>query len=183
LNESSSDDTLYWRGRAEEDCDVIYEYGGYRDDSDNILWEKVADSLESISFDVCPEGWRMPQYEDWAKLFLYLRSHFGVEPGEELNYLLSWYGNPVGFSMDYIADIRGDSDWYRIGVRSVPYLFAPKVLSEGDRDSTYDFSNRVVYGSIVYAVNATMYNVNRYHELKQAYGRPEMGFVRCIKDE
>jgi uncharacterized protein (TIGR02145 family) len=183
LNESSSDDTLYWRGRAEEDCDVIYEYGGYRDDSDNILWEKVADSLESISFDVCPEGWRMPQYEDWAKLFLYLRSHFGVEPGKELNYLLSWYGNPVGFSMDYIADIRGDSDWYRIGVRSVPYLFAPKVLSEGDCDSTYDFSNRVVYGSIVYAVYATMYNVNHYHELKQAYGRPEMGFVRCIKDE
>ena len=183
LNESLSDDTLYWRGRAEEDCDEIYEYGDYRDDSDNILWEKVVDSLETLNFEVCPEGWRMPQYEDWMTLFLYLRSHFGVEPGEELNYLLSWYGNPVGFSMDYVAEIRGNSDWYRIGIRKIPYLFTPKVLSESDRDPAYNYSIRGVYGSIIYTVKARMYNINRYQVLEHAYSLPEFGFVRCVKAE
>ena len=183
LNENLSDDTLYWRGWAEEDCDEIYEYGDYRDDSDNILWEKVVDSLETLNFEVCPEGWRMPQYEDWTTLFLYLRSHFGVEPGEELNYLLSWYGNPVGFSMDYVAEIRGNTDWYRIGIKKVPYLFTPKVLSESDRDPAYNYSIRGVYGSIIYTVKARMYNINRCQVLEHAYSLPEIGFVRCIKAE
>lgn len=184
MTESMSNDSLYWAEEAQAECDALFDEGDYRKDSYSVNWEQVIDSLNVLDFEVCPDGWRMPRYEDWMTLFQYLRNHFDVEPGEEVNLLLSSYGNPTGFSMDFATQIRGDSEWYRIGVKNIPYLFSPVVLSEDSRDPAYNFSTAGgVYGTIVFAIKSKMYNLNSYYDLEHAYGLPEFGFVRCIKDE
>ena len=183
LTDAMSDDTLFWAEQAREECDGLFNEGDYTKDPYSVDWEKVVDSLNVLNLDVCPEGWRVPRYEDWITLFMYLREHFDVEPGEELNYLLSGYGNPIGFGMDFVAEVRGSSDWYKILVRKVPYLFTPKVLAEDSRDSGYEYAIQGVYGSIIYAFYSRMYNANRYHEVKNYFDLPNEGFIRCIKDE
>ncbi|MBR2272180.1 MAG: hypothetical protein IJ912_07625 [Fibrobacter sp.] len=178
LNENMSDDTLYWRGRAEEDCDEIYEYGDYRDDGDNMLWDKVIDSLETINFEVCPEGWRMPKYEDWNTLLGYLD---GLGKGPALNLLLANYGNPTGFGLDLLADIRGEKGYYKVGVRGVgEYQFEPVVTPEEIRGNAAGD----VVGALATQTSSRRKGANAYFETDLiGYDLPGHGFVRCIKDE
>lgn len=178
LNGISSDDTLYWRGRAEEDCDEIYEYGDYRDDGDNMLWDKVIDSLETINFEVCPEGWRMPKYEDWNALLSYLD---GLGQGPALTLLLANYGDPTGFGLDLLADIRGEKGNYRAIVRGVGmYQFEPVVTPEEIRENAAGD----VVGALATQTSSRRNGANMYFEaLVLGYDLPGYGFVRCIKDE
>lgn len=178
LNGISSDDTLYWRGRAEEDCDELYEYGDYRDDGDNMLWDKVIDSLETINFEVCPEGWRMPKYEDWNALLSYLD---GLGQGPALTLLLANYGNPTGFGLDLLADIRGEKGDYRAIVRGVGmYQFEPVVTPEEIRENAAGD----VVGALATQTSSRRNGANMYFEaLVLGYDLPGYGFVRCIKDE
>lgn len=178
LNGISSDDTLYWRGRAEEDCDEIYEYGDYRDDGDNMLWDKVIDSLETINFEVCPEGWRMPKYEDWNALLSYLD---GLGQGPALTLLLANYGDPTGFGLDLLADIRGEKGDYRAIVRGVGmYQFEPVVTPEEIRENAAGD----VVGALATQTSSRRNGANMYFEaLVLGYDLPGYGFVRCIKDE
>ncbi|WP_170930656.1 FISUMP domain-containing protein [Fibrobacter sp. UWB1] len=178
LNENMSDDTLYWRGRAEEDCDEIYEYGDYRDDDDNLLWDRVLDSLEAINFDVCPEGWRMPKYEDWNTLFGYLD---GLGQGPALTLLLANYGDPTGFGLDLLADIRGENGLFKVGVKGVgEYLFEPAVTPEEIRENAAGD----VVGALATQTSSRRNGANMYFEaLVLGYDLPGYGFVRCIKDE
>jgi uncharacterized protein (TIGR02145 family) len=178
LNESLSDDTLYWRGRAEEDCDELYEYGDYRDDGDNMLWDKVIDSLETINFEVCPEGWRMPKYEDWNALLSYLDG-LGQDPA--LTLLLANYGDPTGFGLDLLADIRGEKGNYRAIVRGVGmYQFEPVVTPEEIRENAAGD----VVGALATQTSSRRKGANMYFEaVVLGYDLPRSGFVRCIKDE
>lgn len=178
LNGISSDDTLYWRGRAEEDCDEIYEYGDYRDDDDNLLWDRVLDSLEAINFDVCPEGWRMPKYEDWNALLSYLD---GLGQGPALTLLLANYGDPTGFGLDLLADIRGENGLFKVSVKGVgEYLFEPAVTPEEIRENAAGD----IMGSLVTQISGRAKGGNKYYEaILAGYGLPGHGFVRCIKDE
>lgn len=178
LNEIMSDDTLYWRGRAEEDCDELYEYGDYRDDGDNMLWDKVIDSLETINFEVCPEGWRMPKYEDWNALLSYLD---GLGQGPALTLLLANYGDPTGFGLDLLADIRGEKGNYRAIVRGVGmYQFEPVVTPEEIRENAAGD----IVGALATQTSSRRNGANMYFEaLVLGYDLPGSGFVRCIKDE
>lgn len=178
LNEIMSDDTLYWRGRAEEDCDELYEYGDYRDDGDNMLWNKVIDSLEAINFEVCPEGWRMPKYEDWNALLSYLD---GLGQGPALTLLLANYGDPTGFGLDLLADIRGEKGNYRAIVRGVGmYQFEPVVTPEEIRENAAGD----IVGALATQTSSRRNGANMYFEaLVLGYDLPGSGFVRCIKDE
>ena len=178
LSENMSDDTLYWRGRAEEDCDELYEYGDYRDDGDNMLWDKVIDSLETINFEVCPEGWRMPKYEDWNALLSYLD---GLGQGPALTLLLANYGDPTGFGLDLLADIRGEKGNYRAIVRGVGmYQFEPVVTPEEIRENAAGD----VMGTLATQTSSRRNGANMYFEaLVLGYDLPGSGFVRCIKDE
>lgn len=178
LNENMSDDTLYWRGLAEEDCDELYEYGDYRDDGDNMLWDKVIDSLETINFEVCPEGWRMPKYEDWNTLFGYLD---GLGQGPALTLLLANYGDPTGFGLDLLVDIRGEKGDYRAIVRGVGmYLFEPAVTPEEIRENAAGD----IMGSLVTQISGRAKGGNKYYEaILAGYGLPGHGFVRCLKNE
>jgi len=174
LNESLSDDTLYWQDWAEEDCDEIFEYGDYRDD-DNILWDKVIDSLETINFDVCPEGWRMSKLEDWITLFSYL-DDLGM--GSALNLLLANYGDPAGFGMDLLADIRGEKGNFAARVKGVGiYQFEPAVKPEGIR-------GRDVVGTLATTTTRLRKGAFVYNDVRlEGYGAPGYGFIRCVKDE
>jgi len=175
LNESLSDDTLYWQDWAEEDCDEIFEYGDYRDDDDNILWDKVIDSLETINFDVCPEGWRMSKLEDWITLFSYL-DNLGM--GSALNLLLANYGDPAGFGMDLLADIRGEKGNFAARVKGVGiYQFEPAVKPEGIR-------GRDVVGTLATTTTRLRKGAFVYNDVRlEGYGAPGYGFIRCIKNE
>lgn len=64
-------------------------------------WGKVIDSLDVLGYDVCPEGWRIPTYEDWETLLHKV----------EYELLLSTYGNPTGFSMDILGAVRTRGWW------------------------------------------------------------------------
>ena len=183
MTESMSNDSLYWAEEAQAECDALFNEGDYRKDPYSVNWVRVADSLDVLDFEVCPDGWRIPRYEDWMTLFQYLSNHFDAEPGEEVNLLLSSYGNPTGFSMDLAAQIKEYSGWYRILVKNRPYLFLPTVLSESARDPAYEYSTYGAFGEIYLVQKFQMYNVNKYVKLESAYSLPEKGFVRCIKDE
>ena len=178
LNESLSDDTLYWRGRAEEDCDEIFEYCDYRDDGDNVLWDRVIDSLEAINFEVCPEGWRMPKYEDWNALLSYLD---GLGQGPALTLLLANYGNPTGFGLDLLAEIRGEKGLFLFSVKGVgEYLFEPVVTPEEIRGNAAGD----VVGALATQTSGRRKGANMYFEaLVLGYDLPGSGFVRCIKND
>lgn len=175
LNEGLSDDTLYWQNRAEEDCDEIFEYGDYRDDGNNMLWDKVIDSLEAINFDVCPEGWRMSKLEDWVTLFSYL-DDLGM--GSALNLLLANYGDPAGFGMDLLADIRGEKGNFAARVKGVGiYQFEPAVKPEGIRGND-------VVGTLATTTTRLRKGAFAYNDVRlEGYSWPGYGFVRCVKDE
>ena len=187
LTEFENADSSYWaeeaRARAREDCGYLFEEGDYNDDPDNVKWDMVADSLDVLDFNVCPDGWRVARYEDWDALFSFLRDRFGVEPGFETNLLLSSYGNPTGFGMDLVGVVRGGGGLYKFRLKKVNTLFAPSVVPEAVRNAApYSYADTEVLGAMNYMAMSVGGRVHRHYELQHFYGRPSVGFVRCVKD-
>ena len=137
------------------------------------------DSLEVLNIDVCPEGWRLPLYEEWNSLLAYL-SDIGETFG--MNLLLAAYGDPAGFGLEFLPRIRSGNGYFRVGIQRVPsYMFKPTFVTE-------DIRNRwqYVWGDVVGTVGAmTISHVyGSYYEVKDPFfGWPAGGFVRCVKDE
>lgn len=179
-------DSSYWpeeaREWARDECSRLFEEDDYSEDPENVKWDMVADSLDVLDFDMCPDGWRVARYEDWNALFSFLRDRFGVEPGRETNLLRSSYGNPTGFGLDIVGDIRGTYDAYRIATRMPNYLFAPTVLPENSRNPAYAYADKDVFGSIGFAMETERVFAHRYFMLEHVYGSAGDGFVRCIKE-
>ena len=170
---------------AREECSYLFEEDGYSDDLENVKWDLIADSLDVLEFNVCPDGWHVARYEDWDALFSFLRNRFGVEPGKEINLLRSSYGNPTGFGFDLVGDIRGIYGAYRIKTRMLKYLFTPTLLPENSRNPEYVYStNAKVFGSISFLVSVGITQAYRYFDLGFGYDSAGgVGFVRCVKDE
>ena len=170
---------------AREECGYLFEEDAdYSEDPENVKWDLIADSLDVLDFNMCPDGWHVARYEDWNALFSFLRDRFGVEPGKEINLLRSSYGNPTGFGFDLLGDIRGIYGAYRITTRTLNYLFAPTLLPENSRNPEYDYStNAKVFGSIMFpGMEVGSIMALRYYTLRHAYGPATTGFVRCVKD-
>ena len=109
----------------------------------------VADSLDVLDFNMCPEGWHVARYEDWETLFSYLRNNFGAELGEETNWLMQSFGNPTGFGMDMVAHLRGANGSYKVYFYPMMYLFAPTFLPESALKPENSMSRAGVFGTIV----------------------------------
>lgn len=81
----------------------------------------MIDSLDVLNYDVCPEGWRMPSYEDWNTLLAYV----------DYDLLHSANGDPVGFGLETVGGVRGGEGWYRMTLSAGPsYLFTPRPTPE-----------------------------------------------------
>ena len=192
----STNDTLYCQEEAHGFCDFFFDEETYANDINNIDWEKVIDSLEVLNLDVCPEGWRMPRYEDWDALLSYLRNRFEFDVPESDEYDLSFvkpeyelllesYGNPVGFGMKKLASVRSSSDSFLWDLKGAgEYLFLPTILPENRRNP----ANRYAYSADVFGTIESYAKFSRgdgYWFVRYGFGynEPGTGFVRCIKDE
>ena len=168
---------------AEDYCYEDADYSIYH--PYNINWEKVIDSLDVLNFDICPEGWRMSNYEDWNTLLSYLAGHFEFDPLEdehdarfvkpEFELLLESRGDPVGFGLKALAFVHGDPELgygFRTG-RVNGFQLLPTKVDDGvivDIYSTQGLSG--IDGGYWYF---------RY---RYDYNREFDGnFVRCIKKD
>jgi len=151
----------------------------------NINWEKVIDSLDVLNFDICPDGWRMSNYEDWNTLLSYLAGHFEFDPLEdeheasfvkpEFELLLESRGNPVGFGMKTLAYVYGNPELgygFNMGGLSSYQLLPTKV---GD-DVIVDIYSTQGLSRID---DGYWYFRYRYDYNREFDG----GFVRCVKKD
>ena len=150
----------------------------------NVNWEKVVDSLDVLNLDVCPEGWRMSNFEDWNTLLSYLADRFEFDPLEDINavgyikpefeLLLEGRGDPVGFGMKALASVSGDpNSKYHFAMKGVGnYQLLPAKVGDEVIGGIFTYGKPSREGGYWYA---------RYHYSfnDDYYG----GFVRCIKKD
>lgn len=98
-----------------------------------------------------------------------------------LTLLLANYGDPAGFGLDLLADIRGENGLFKVSVKGVgEYLFEPAVTPEEIRKNAAGD----IMGSLATQISGRAKGGNKYYEaILAGYGLPDHGFVRCIKDE
>ena len=165
--EVTEDDSLRFDEAAHELCKELKDNP---ENPDRVNWNKVIDSLDVLGYDVCPEGWRMPSYEDWKTLL----SHV------DYNLLQSSYGNPTGFGLDILSRVRGSDGRYKISVRNeAGYLFTPRPTPEEMLGPMKEYVGDAI-GMIA----------TRNHSFKNGrltvvykYAMPTEAFVRCIKND
>lgn len=168
-------DSTYYKG-------ALFDEDGFVD-YDSVKWDMVADSLDVLDFDMCPEGWHVARYEDWETLFSYLRNNFGAELGKETNWLMQSFGNPTGFGMDMVARVRGANGSYKVYFYPMMYLFAPTFLPESALKPENIMSRAGVFGTIVsYGYSGERLGRHSHFIVEHAYGPATTGFVRCVKD-
>ena len=168
-------DSTYLSGALEDEDGYV--------DYDSVKWDMVADSLDVLDFNMCPEGWHVARYEDWETLFAYLRNNFGAELGKETNWLMQSFGNPTGFGMDMVARVRGANGSYKIYFYPMMYLFAPTFLPENALKPENSMSRAGVFGTIVsYGYSGERLGRHSHFIVEHAYGPATTGFVRCVKD-
>ena len=168
-------DSTYLSGALEDEDGYV--------DYDSVKWDMVADSLDVLNFNMCPEGWHVARYEDWETLFAYLRNNFGAEQGKETNWLMQSFGNPTGFGMDMVARVRGANGSYKVYFYPVMYLFAPTFLPESAPKPEHSMSRAGVFGTIVsYSYSGERLGRHSHFIVEHAYGPATTGFVRCVKD-
>ena len=168
-------DSTYLSGALEDEDGYV--------DYDSVKWDMIADSLDVLNFNMCPEGWHVARYEDWETLFAYLRNNFGAELGKETNWLMQSFGNPTGFGMDMVARVRGANGSYKIYFYPMMYLFAPTFLPENALKPENSMSRAGVFGTIVsYGYSGERLGRHSHFIVEHAYGPATTGFVRCVKD-
>ncbi len=114
----SESDSLRFIDDAHRLCKELHKNP---ENPDNMNWSKVIDSLDVLNYDVCPEGWRMPSYEDWNTLLAYV----------DYDLLHSANGDPVGFGLETVGWVRGGEGRYRMTLSAGPsYLFTPRPTPE-----------------------------------------------------
>lgn len=168
-------DSAYFKG-AWEDEDGYVDY-------DSVKWDMIADSLDVLNFNMCPEGWHVARYEEWETLFSYLRNNFGAELGKETNWLMQSFGNPTGFGMDMVARVRGANGSYKVYFYPMMYLFAPTFLPESALKPEDSMSRAGVFGTIVsYSYSGERLGSHSHFVIEHYYGPATTGFVRCVKN-
>ena len=161
---------------------ALFDEDGFVD-YDSVNWDMVADSLDVLDFNMCPEGWHVARYEDWETLFSYLRNNFGAELGEETNWLMQSFGNPTGFGMDMVAHLRGANGSYKVYFYPMMYLFAPTFLPESAPKPENSMSRAGVFGTIVsYSYSGERLGSHSHVTIEHYYGPATTGFVRCVKN-
>lgn len=160
-------DSLMFLDEAHRLCKELHENP---DNPDNVNWSKVIDSLEVLKYDVCPEGWRMPTYEDWDALLTHI----------DYDLLHVANGDPVGFGLKTLGWVLGNNGRYRMRIsRGASYLFKPRPTPEEFLQPGMPY-----VGDAIGMVYTLAYELNNGF-MKTAYTNAmwSTGFVRCIKND
>ena len=168
INPLTEDDSLRFVEDAHRLCKELREEP---DNPDNVNWSKVIDSLDVLNYNVCPEGWRMPSYEDWEALLTHV----------DYDLLHSANGNPVGFGLETLGTARGANGMYRIKLSGGEgYLFTPRLTPEEYLQPGMPYMGDAI--GMVYTLASSQLN-NGFLKTGYSYAMWHSGFVRCIKDE
>ena len=141
-------------------------------DSSRIVDFSVID-LDSIAVTqgVCPDGWRIPTFDDWETIFSYVDRtwHSAVETA----YLLAApsIGDPFGFSLYNTVEMEWDGDrTLKTEVILAKYVMVPK---ENGRLHYFGDLNTVASYDLGYVFN---YNAVSFEGWRENF------FVRCVKN-
>ena len=163
----SESDSLRFIDEAHRLCKELHENP---ENPDNVNWSKVIDSLDVLNYDVCPEGWRMPSYEDWNTLLAHV----------DYDLLHSANGDPVGFGLETLGWVRGNNGRYRMQINGgASYLFTPRPTPEEFLQPGMPY-----VGDAIGMIYTLTYDLND-GLMKTAYTNAmwSAGFVRCIKND
>lgn len=160
-------DSLRFIDDAHRLCKELHENP---EDPDNVNWSKVIDSLDVLNYDVCPDGWRMPSYEDWNALLAHV----------DYDLLHSANGDPVGFGLETFGMVRGANGWYRMTLNAgANYLFTPRLTPEEFLQPMMPYMGDAI--GMIYTLSQQF--DNGFLKTAYTYAMWSRGFVRCIKDE
>jgi uncharacterized protein (TIGR02145 family) len=163
----SESDSLRFIDEAHRLCKELHENP---DNPDNVNWSKVIDSLDVLNYDVCPEGWRMPSYEDWEALLTHV----------DYDLLHSANGNPVGFGLETLGMVRGGEGRYRMTLSAcASYLFTPRPTPEEFLQPGMPYVGDAI--GMIYTLEHQF--DDGFLKTAYTYAMWSRGFVRCIKDE
>lgn len=160
-------DSLRFIDEAHRLCKELHENP---ENPDNVNWSKVIDSLDVLNYDVCPEGWRMPSYEDWEALLTHV----------DYDLLHSANGNPVGFGLETLGMVRGGEGRYRMTLSAgASYLFTPRPTPEEFLQPGMPYVGDAI--GMIYTLEHQF--DDGFLKTAYTYAMWSRGFVRCIKDE
>ncbi|PWJ63816.1 major paralogous domain-containing protein [Fibrobacter sp. UWB15] len=163
----SESDSLRFIDDAHRLCKELHENP---ENPDNVNWSKVIDSLDVLNYDVCPEGWRMPSYEDWEALLTHV----------DYDLLHSANGNPVGFGLETLGMVRGGEGRYRMTLSAgASYLFTPRPTPEEFLQPGMPYVGDAI--GMIYTLEHQF--DDGFLKTAYTYAMWSRGFVRCIKDE
>ncbi|SHK65292.1 major paralogous domain-containing protein [Fibrobacter sp. UWT2] len=163
----SEDDSLRFVDEAHRLCK---ELGESPENPDNVNWSKVIDSLDVLNYNVCPEGWRIPSYEDWEALLTHV----------DYDLLHSANGDPVGFGLETLGIVRGSNGNYRMTIMGgASYLFTPRPTPEEYLQPGMPYMGDAI--GMIYT-SASQLN-NGFLGTGYTYAMWSRGFVRCIKND
>jgi len=130
---------------------------------------------------LCPEGWRMPDHEDW----LYLTDYVGEEMGNKLKSRRQ-VGSPFGGEYDTTEHPRWETFSANYGLDEVGF----GALPGGNRHASGTFvtkgANALFWSSSEVSEEAGYgwYIYHGYYGVDRGYGDKGAGFsVRCIRDD
>lgn len=163
----SESDSLRFIDEAHRLCKELHENP---ENPDNVNWSKVIDSLDVLNYDVCPEGWRMPSYEDWEALLTHV----------DYDLLHSANGDPVGFGFETLGMVRGGEGRYRMTLSvGASYLFTPRPTPEEFLQPMMPYMGDAI--GMIYTLEHQF--DDGFLKTAYTYAMWSRGFVRCIKDE
>ena len=163
----TDDDSLRFVDEAHRLCK---ELGESPENPDNVNWSKVIDSLDVLNYNVCPEGWRIPSYEDWEALLTHV----------DYDLLHSANGDPVGFGLETLGIVRGSNGNYRMTIMGgASYLFTPRPTPEEYLQPGMPYMGDAI--GMIYT-SASQLN-NGFLGTGYTYAMWSRGFVRCIKND
>lgn len=163
----SESDSLRFIDDAHRLCKELHENP---ENPDNVNWSKVIDSLDVLNYDVCPDGWRMPSYEDWNTLLAHV----------DYDLLHSANGDPVGFGFETLGMVRGGEGRYRMTLSvGASYLFTPRPTPEEFLQPMMPYMGDAI--GMIYTLEHQF--DDGFLKTAYTYAMWSRGFVRCIKDE
>lgn len=129
-------DSSYYRAPTFEDCNAFHHtyFNGPIDTADYLSkcaketqvidWAKIASDSSLTKQGICPDGWRIPSYEDWEKLIKYVSKTYDIEKTNS-EYFYSLFGNPTGFNVRHLmVPSNKPSNTLEFWKRNEVWLFA-----------------------------------------------------------
>lgn len=172
---------------------------GFVDDDGELLVAEC--SLETPERGICPEGWHIPTFEEWALLFNFvdrmtdegigkvLKSRTGWEVvggGENGIDLFGFDAKPAGLKGEYGRNFGGQSKYKASMMDDIASFWVADFASE-DTSSVYDTmwsGFRYLFAQLsAWNGMSRIYVSGFFNKVGHGYDREFLSSVRCVRDE